>query len=239
MSLIFLMLLGVVALHFFPYGKVQGTTFTFVNKCHNIVWVGIQGNMVLSNGGFELAQGRSISLNAPNGWQGRFWGRTLCAFDHVGRGVCATGDCGGVLECKGIGGQPPATLAEFTVGHPKDFYDVSLVDGYNLEISITPRGGSGACQTAGCSSDLNQVCPSKLQMDNGGEVVACKSACDAFNKPEYCCTGAYSSPQTCHSNTFSKIFKRACPKAYSYAYDDPSSIFTCPTGADYTISFCH
>ena len=55
---------------------------------------------------------------------------------------CATGDCGGVLECakEGIlsGGQTPASLAEFTLnGHGgQDYYDVSLVDGYNLMISI-------------------------------------------------------------------------------------------------------
>ncbi|MCI07889.1 thaumatin-like protein 1-like, partial [Trifolium medium] len=28
-----------------------------------------------------------------------------------------------------------------------------------------------------------------------------------------------------------------CPKAYSYAYDDASSTFTC-SGADYSITFC-
>ncbi|BFG14589.1 hypothetical protein CerSpe_008630 [Prunus speciosa] len=33
------------------------------------------------------------------------------------------------------------------------------------------------------------------------------------------------------------MFKAACPRSYSYAYDDASSTFTC-TGADYTITFC-
>ncbi|KAK8642353.1 hypothetical protein V6N13_011700 [Hibiscus sabdariffa] len=33
------------------------------------------------------------------------------------------------------------------------------------------------------------------------------------------------------------MFKAACPKSYSYAYDDATSTFTC-TGADYTITFC-
>ncbi|KAH0973543.1 hypothetical protein GBA52_025699 [Prunus armeniaca] len=36
---------------------------------------------------------------------------------------------------------------------------------------------------------------------------------------------------------YSQLFKSACPKSYSYAYDDASSTFTC-TGADYTITFC-
>ncbi|KAK9941612.1 hypothetical protein M0R45_007314 [Rubus argutus] len=33
------------------------------------------------------------------------------------------------------------------------------------------------------------------------------------------------------------MFKAACPKSYSYAYDDATSTFTC-TGADYTVTFC-
>ena len=39
------------------------------------------------------------------------------------------------------GGQPPATLAEFTLNGwgNQDYYDVSLVDGYNLQMSIHPK----------------------------------------------------------------------------------------------------
>jgi hypothetical protein len=33
------------------------------------------------------------------------------------------------------------------------------------------------------------------------------------------------------------MFKRACPRSYSYAYDDATSTFTC-TGTDYSITFC-
>lgn len=53
-------------------------------------------------------------------------------------GHCATGDCGGRIECNGAGGVPPATLAEFQFdGHGGlDYYDVSLVDGYNLPMAI-------------------------------------------------------------------------------------------------------
>jgi Thaumatin family len=75
---------------------------------------------------------------APSGWSGRFWGRSGCSFDSSGRGSCSTGDCGsGEIECKGAGAAPPATLIEFTLdgSDNKDFYDVSLVDGYNLPVS--------------------------------------------------------------------------------------------------------
>lgn len=99
---------------------------------------------------------------------------------------------------------------------------------------VDASGGSGACLSTGCVTDLNQQCPSELRVGNGE---ACKSACEAFAKPEYCCSGEYGSPAACKPTVYSEIFKSACPRSYSYAYDDPTSTFTC-AGADYTITFC-
>ncbi|XP_022959726.1 thaumatin-like protein [Cucurbita moschata] len=220
--------------------STDAAVFSLVNKCSDTVWPGIQpgaGKPQLMNGGFQLKPGETVTINAPTGWSGRFWGRHGCSFDASGKGTCDTGDCGGVLECDGAGGTPPATLAEFTLDSPKDFYDVSLVDGYNMEISISPSGGSGSCRTVKCLSDLNQRCPSGLEVKKKGVTIACKSACLAFDTPQYCCTGAYGSPQTCKPTGYSKAFKSACPMAYSYAYDDPTSIFTCQN-ANYSIVFC-
>ncbi|XP_008788396.2 thaumatin-like protein 1 [Phoenix dactylifera] len=222
---------------------VGGTTFTFANKCGYTVWPGIlssSGSSELETTGFELAAGGSRSFQAPTGWSGRFWARTGCTFDGDGKGSCATGDCGtGEVECKGGGAAPPATLAEFTLARPasaKDFYDVSLVDGYNLPMVVESRGGAGACAPAGCAADLNRRCPVELRIGEG-EGEACRSACGAFGKPEFCCSGAYASPATCRPSSYSQMFKSACPKSYSYAFDDPTSTFTC-SGADYTITFC-
>lgn len=218
---------------------VLGATFTFVNKCEYTVWPGIlanAGSPTLQSTGFELPQDSSRIFTAPTGWSGRFWGRTSCSFDGSGSGSCGTGDCGsGDVECNGAGAAPPATLAEFTLGTVgQDFYDVSLVDGYNLPMVVEASGGSGMCATTGCVTDLNQICPSELR-SGGGE--ACRSACEAFNKPEYCCSGAYNTPATCKPSMYSQMFKSACPRSYSYAYDDPTSTFTC-SGADYTVTFC-
>ncbi|KAF6167728.1 hypothetical protein GIB67_017223, partial [Kingdonia uniflora] len=116
-----------------------------------------------------------------------------------------------------------------------DFYDISLVDGFNLPISITPTSG---CPVTSCPTNVNSVCPSELSIKNGGKTIACKSACLAFNSPQYCCTGANNQPSTCPPTDYSRVFKNACPRTYSYAYDDQSSTFTCGTGADYTITFC-
>ncbi|BAS90608.1 Os04g0576600 [Oryza sativa Japonica Group] len=69
-------------------------------------------------------------------------------------------------------------------------------------------------------------------------MAACRSACEAFGEEEYCCSGAYATPVTCRRPTaYSTIFKSACPRAYSYAYNDGMSTFTCNAAA-YTITFC-
>ncbi|XP_062232220.1 thaumatin-like protein 1 [Phragmites australis] len=123
----------------------------------------------------------------------------------------------------------PATLAEFTFDGAggKDFYHVNLVDGYNLPMLVQAAA-------PGCLVDLNERCPSELRASDGR---ACRSASEAFGRPEYCCNGAYSNPNTCHPSQYSQLFKSACPKSYSYAYDDATSTFTC-NHTDYAITFC-
>ncbi|XP_029126131.1 thaumatin-like protein [Cajanus cajan] len=220
---------------------VDATVFTFQNRCRDTIWPGVltgAGIPQIIDDGIEIKPGKAINITAPKGWSGRFWGRHGCTFDSSGSGTCITGDCGGKLKCGGVGGAPPASLAEFTLDSQEgDFYDVSLVDGYNLPMSIFPTGGSGQCKTVTCRSDLNRNCPSGLEMRNQSHIVGCKSACMVFNKPEYCCTGNFNSPQKCQPTSYSKVFKASCPQAYSYAYDDATSTFTCQ-GADYLIRFC-
>ncbi|KAK4738270.1 hypothetical protein R3W88_001967 [Solanum pinnatisectum] len=130
------------------------------------------------------------------------------------------------------------TEINFTLDSPMDFYDVSFVDGFNIPISVYPSGGTGNCSNIQCSSDINLQCPQELQVKTyDGTTVACKSACFVFNKPEYCCTGEFNNPSTCKPTEYSQYFKNGCSDAYSYAYDDATSIFTCK-GANYLITFC-
>ncbi|XP_022880043.1 thaumatin-like protein 1b [Olea europaea var. sylvestris] len=223
----------------------SASTFTIVNKCEFTVWPGILSNAgiaPLPTTGFALQKGETRTIDAPSSWGGRLWGRTLCREDSTGKFSCVTGDCGsGKMECAGGGAAPPATLAEFTLDGSggMDFYDVSLVDGYNVPMLVVPQGGSGAnCTTTGCVVDLNGACPSELRVTSSdGDHVACKSACEAFGQEQYCCSGAYGTPDTCKPSSYSQVFKSACPRAYSYAYDDKTSTFTC-AGADYIVTFC-
>ncbi|KAK9681353.1 hypothetical protein K7432_015659 [Basidiobolus ranarum] len=236
-----------------PKSSAQSHTITFVNRCTQNIWLAsLTSSEVPSlpaNGGL-LPAGGSHVLSGIAGWQGRFWGRTDCDFSNKNKSsnvACLTGDCGSGQEyCGQATGQPPASLAEFKFNgwNNLDFYDISLVDGYNLPLSIEPHSKSGStngnsytCATPSIGKDINLICPPELQkVDSKGKVIGCNSACVAFGSPEYCCSGAHSTPDTCSPSTYSKIFKTSCPGCYSYAYDDSTSTFTC--SGDYTIQFC-
>ncbi|XP_002979720.2 pathogenesis-related protein 5 isoform X1 [Selaginella moellendorffii] len=237
------LLLGAVRL------AVSDGTFTIQNNCAATIWLGVvssAGIQPLTLDNTMLSTGQTMTVTTPSNWGGRFWGRTGCSRGTDGTFTCAMGDCDGREQCT-VGGKPPATLVEFTLsGYANmDFYDVSLVDGYNLPMAVSPDGGGQgrnatdpkSCGAAGCTGDLNRNCPAALQVTGTGNVVGCRSACDAFKEPQYCCTGENALPTTCKPTDYSKAFKQSCPNAYSYAYDDLSSTFTC-MGGRYTIVFC-
>jgi hypothetical protein len=143
------------------------------------------------------------------------------------------------------------SLAEWTMGsnNNDDWYDVSLVDGYNLPVRMFPVKGTFTtstaaymCDTVGCTKDLLPNCPPELQVKSSdGTLIQCLSACAKFHADSFCCSGTYSVPQTCHATAYSKLFKDACPWAYSYAYDDLASLDQCVysngIGPDYVIEF--
>jgi hypothetical protein len=212
-----------------PPSNANGTrTFTFVNQCSFDVFLGAQGDPIspgtscgagcpagsvcntsnqlctslVPSVNPQLSPGQSTALTLPASWGGRFWPRTECTTAN-GKTTCATGDCGGNLVCPvGVGGAPPATLAEFTLVPPSsgtDFYDVSNVDGSNIPLSIAPTPGTfdtapppGTnlpfyCGSPGCTANcgplpacawnLDSTCPSELQdLDSSGNLVGCRSA---------------------------------------------------------------
>ncbi|GAB2247208.1 hypothetical protein Droror1_Dr00007090 [Drosera rotundifolia] len=224
----------------------NAATFHFTNLCPDTIYPALLAGATSPpppTTGFPLPSSHSLSLPIPSSFSGRLWARTHCTLNSS-TFTCLTGDCGsGTVPCSGGGAKPPATLAEFTLNGSQslDFYDLSLVDGFNLPILVAPMGWGrgGDCSATGCLVDVNRVCPTGLSV-RGGEVegvVACRSACDAFGDPRFCCSGEFDTPETCPANEYSRVFKQACPRAYSYAYDDKTSTFTC-RGADYLIMFC-
>ncbi|XP_028792772.1 thaumatin-like protein [Neltuma alba] len=220
------------------------TQLILLNNCMHDIWpalLGSAGHPTPRDGGFLLPTGQETLLHVPQGWSGRIWARQGCFFDHhTGRGFCQTGDCAGLLKCGGLGGLPPATLVEITLGtsqSPLHFYDVSLVDGFNLPVSIKPESAALRCGLASCEADLNAFCPPALSVQERGKVVACKSACLASQSQKYCCTGDYADPKKCRPTVFARLFKLICPSAYSYAYDDSAALQTC-NATRYVITFC-
>lgn len=210
---------------------VAGThaaTISVVNKCSYTVWPG-----ALPGGGARLnPNGQQWQFDVPAGTRAaRVWARTGCTFDDSGSGSCTTGDCGGVLNCA-LSGKPPTTLAEYTLGQDgaDDFLDMSLIDGFNVPMSIQPADGA-SCRTPSCAVDVTAQCLSELKVEGG-----CASACEKMGGDNYCCTGQFT--DNCPPTNYSQFFKNLCPDAYSYAKDDQTSTFTCPAGTNYQIVLC-
>jgi hypothetical protein len=142
--------------------------------------------------------------------------------------ACETGDCGGVLDCPvGIAGDAPATLAEFTLQKGSanfDYYDVSMVDGYNVPAEITPDanarpnpkpGASGVtlwCGTPGCADASTCQAQSQATCPSFGSCI-CDWDVDSTSCPEPmravspmpCDDDSDCSPGTCDTSTVPNV----------------------------------
>lgn len=239
----FLQFLLLVLLALVPAQATNEVILTIVNNCPFTIWPAIQpdaGHAVPERGGFALPTlaYRSFSVSSP--WSGRVWGRTGCAAAR-GHFACSTGDCGRRLECGGVGGETPATLAQFSLDPSGAAgYSVSLVDGFNLPMTVTPHEGRGRCPVVGCRAELLGSCPAGLQARRTrGSVVACKSGCEAYNTDELCCRNRYSSPPACRPSSCSEFFKQACPSTLTYAHDTSSLPADCAAPRELKVIFCH
>lgn len=141
-------------------------TFTITNRCSFTVWPGA----IPVGGGTQLNPGQAWTLNVPAGTRAaRIWPRTGCSFGRAGRGGCQTGDCAGALCCA-LSGKPPATLAEFTLGlggAAADYYDISVVDGFNVPMDLS-------CSTGDALRCRDPGCPDANHHPNEGKIHTCK-----------------------------------------------------------------
>ncbi|KAH9033396.1 thaumatin family-domain-containing protein [Lactarius pseudohatsudake] len=226
--------------------------FTVVNACPFTIWH-VCGTYLMPED-WESPPTTSVQFGVPDNWKaGRIWGRRDCNFStNIGPSACLDGGCNGGLLCDPQSGTgvPPATVAEWTLQGDgnRDFYDVSLVDGYNLPMAIIPSAPN--CSVASCPVDLGPACPAPLvgPIDQTGFPVGCKSACvanlDNSADSSNCCTGTHNTATTCPPSgvDFYSYFKSNCPNSYAYAYDESSgtALWTCDSSlnSDYTLTFC-
>lgn len=225
-----------------PAAPAWATTFTVENNCSYTVYPGIYPASTFENGGWSLPAGASSTFTVPSGSVGRLWGRTGCN-TSTSPAQCTTGSCGGTgLQCAGTTGHPNTSLFEWNINaNGTDWYDVSYVDAIDNPIGVTVSDGNCVSPDS-CSSEVIDECPADLR---SGAV--CLSACTRYNTDQFCCRGAFGTPETCvvddwapSAQSYVDNVHGFCPQQYSYAYDEIAgdALHTCPTGANYTITFC-
>jgi len=157
----------------------------FVNKCPYTVWPGSQVGAGVTpplNGGWEMAAGSTQNIQvADTLTSGRFWGRTGCSWTSSTTFQCNTGDCNrqgnNGFQCNG-GAPDSASWVELTLGGPNgvDWYDLSLVDGYNLPVAIEAENYATPCDVSRtCPGFSMSTCPPELVRDG-----SCLSICHAL-----------------------------------------------------------
>ncbi|KAK8849433.1 hypothetical protein IAR55_004765 [Kwoniella newhampshirensis] len=252
--------LPVLVALFLPLASAR--RITVKNSCSSTIWPALytdpnSGKPIPSQPtGWELTAGQQTVFQVDDNWtSGRLWARTGCVHQD-GQFQCLTGSCGGGAGGAGQGGsmlctttdQVPATLAEFTLSTSGvDNYDISLVDGFNIPLSIEVSDSS--CTSPKCEYNINMDCPAVLRtsLDKTGKNLGCLQPCNAgFGQEKYgnraCCSGGYNDPNLCQpcGVDYYDLFKKSCPNAYAYAYDEKSktALWHCAGKPDYTIEFC-
>ncbi|XP_074304380.1 PR5-like receptor kinase [Silene latifolia] len=153
----------ILQIHLFSAGNAK--TLTIINNCSYTVWPAIatsSGTGSANVFGFALHEGESSVVAISTEWNGRVWGRTLCSINKsTGHFSCQTGVCTtGNIQCTSSY-ITPVTLAEFSLGqfNNEDFYDVSVLAGYNLPLLVAPSVASlPGCKVIGYVFDLQKSC---------------------------------------------------------------------------------
>ncbi|KAI7861763.1 thaumatin [Spinellus fusiger] len=183
---------------------VSGATITVKNNCSYSSQINQQtNNAAPGTNAFVLAPGKSSNIYVADNWAGRVWPRP---------------ECTGKTDCDP---PAPASLAEFNFGSfaGLTFFDVSLVDGFNVPLSVQPNGGTN-CPSASCHK--LPACPNGNQfknINNNGKVVSCQNP----NRD----SGA---------TTYAATTKKACPTVYTYSHDDNATL-ACKTNS-FTVTLC-
>jgi len=232
----------------------QDRTVIFNNTCAQDIYISMSGNPTPGGGGFRLNAHTTKTITASGTTCcARMWAQTGCQFDSNNN----------VTSCKTGWRDGQATLFEFTWGS-NDFYDISLVDAWNVGIKVTTTSTDKSgyhCNDIPCSDFTVADCPAELTIKNSdGSFRSCVSSCGAINNQTQlnlypilgqnkaginkCCNESPDTP--CDVNNgwpvssnglnYYQVFKKYCPSSYVWPYDDKSSTFTCTERPNYTMT---
>lgn len=153
----------------------DAAVFSIINNCSYTVWPAATP----VGGGSELKSGDMWILNVPaNTTSGHIWGRTGCKFNSNDYGTCETADCAGALSCS-LSPQPPVVVAEFSLGGPTDFFDLTMIDGFNLPMALLPaKEGPECSMVLRCEGNSESQCPDAFKAPNDNKTHACPGNTD-------------------------------------------------------------
>ncbi|CAM6047960.1 unnamed protein product [Sphagnum compactum] len=198
----------------FAIGLVDATQINIINQCSQTISAcqSDSGGQITS---YALGSGASQLIDVGTTWTGGvIWG-------YPGGSADAT-DCNNA--------KPQADLAEFNTNsgfNNLDFYDISVVNAYNLPLEIAPTSpvtvSGTTCGSPSCRiNNLNSFCqpPNTLTGAPGD--------------------GCYNvdGPNTGSPTPGTTPFANACPEAISYTSDTGGKVYGCATGTNYEVVFC-
>jgi hypothetical protein len=189
----------------FAIGLVDAAQINIINQCSQTI-SGCQSDQTGQVSSYLLGSGASQLIDVGTNWPGGvIWGYPGSSADPT--------DCNNA--------KPQADVAEFTINSDQDFYDISIVNAYNLPLKIAPTSGT-TCASPSCTiNNLNSFCVSPNTL-TGGPGDGCYNV---------------DGPNTGSPTPGTTQFATACPGAMSYTSDN-SNVYACQAGTNYEVVFC-
>jgi len=202
------------------------STIRVINGCNReAIWIAHCCNYNYPQN-VKIEAGRSHDFKAYAGLMGfRLWPKMRCRSDGNG---CRIGQSGGRGQTCGTDGnwrcQPHIdSKFEASFGTRRDYFDMSLVDGYTLPFKLKLRGCS--IRNFGsfwdCSGLHLDVCPRANREFYNGRLLGCH----ARGRPGR------------GTRTYIDLVHRKCPRTYAYDLDDKNGNHNCAHGTTYELTF--
>ncbi|CAK8993256.1 unnamed protein product [Durusdinium trenchii] len=202
----------------------RGSTLRVINGCNEPMWIAHCCNYKYRQN-VKIEAGASHDFPAYAGLMGfRLWPKLRCNSDGNG---CRIGQSGGKGQPCGTDGNWRCqahidTKFEASFGGRRDYFDMSLVDGYTLPFKLKLRG----CSVKGgtfwdCSGLRSDVCPRGNREYYNGRLLGCH----ARGRPGR------------GSRSYIDLVHQRCPRTYAYDLDDKNGNFNCPHGTTYELTF--